>query len=121
VALCPPRRGTCPGSREGQGSRWRKKYGLFEAKTRLSEICDEVARRREGVTITRRGKPLVRILPVEDRPPSILERRKAYMKLHAREEPEDVEDFEPPPLARDTGDFELSDLGLRTRLLRQAS
>ncbi len=38
--------------------------GLFEAKTKLSELCQQVARRREPVVITRRGRPLVRIEPV---------------------------------------------------------
>lgn len=87
----------------------KKTLGLFEAKTKLSELCEQVARTREGVTITRRGKPLVRILPVDDQPPSILERRRAYMKLHARREPDDAEDFEPQPRARDTSEFDLPD------------
>jgi len=38
--------------------------GLFEAKTKLSELCEQVAKRREPVLITRRGRPLVRIEPV---------------------------------------------------------
>src|SRR5213594_3433639 len=38
--------------------------GLFEAKTKLSELCQQVAKRRESVVITRRGRPLVRIEPV---------------------------------------------------------
>ena len=38
--------------------------GLFEAKTKLSELCEQVAKRREPVVITRRGRPLVRIEPV---------------------------------------------------------
>jgi prevent-host-death family protein len=38
--------------------------GLFEAKTKLSELCEQVARRRQAIVITRRGRPLVRIEPV---------------------------------------------------------
>lgn len=38
--------------------------GLFEAKTKLSELCEQVAKRRQAVVITRRGRPLVRIEPV---------------------------------------------------------
>ena len=38
--------------------------GLFEAKTKLSELCEQVAKRRQPVVITRRGRPLVRIEPV---------------------------------------------------------
>lgn len=43
-----------------------KSFGLFDAKNRFSEICDQVARGGEPCTITRRGKPLVRIVPVEE-------------------------------------------------------
>jgi prevent-host-death family protein len=38
-----------------------KQVGLFDAKTRFSEICDQVAQLGEAVIITRRGQPLVRI------------------------------------------------------------
>jgi prevent-host-death family protein len=43
-----------------------KTLGLFDTKNRLSEICDQVARTGEPCTVTRRGKPLVRIVPAED-------------------------------------------------------
>ena len=43
-----------------------KGIGLFEAKTKLSEICEGVARTRKSVLITRRGRPLVRIEPVDE-------------------------------------------------------
>lgn len=39
--------------------------GVFDIKTRLSEVCDEVARTGEPVLVTRRGKPFVRIAPLE--------------------------------------------------------
>lgn len=42
-----------------------KGVGMFEAKTKLSEICDEVHRTGESVLVTRRGKPYVRIVPLE--------------------------------------------------------
>ncbi len=38
--------------------------GLFEAKTRLSEVCEQVSKRRESVVITRRGHPIARIEPI---------------------------------------------------------
>ena len=38
--------------------------GLFEAKTKFSELCQQVAAKREPVVVTRRGKPLVKIEPV---------------------------------------------------------
>lgn len=42
-----------------------KSVGIFEMKTKLSEICDEVARTGESVIVTRRGKPLVRVTPAD--------------------------------------------------------
>ncbi len=40
------------------------KVGLFEAKTRLSELV-ELARKGQRITITRRGEPTAEIVPVE--------------------------------------------------------
>ena len=56
-----------------------KTVGIFEAKTRLSEICDEVARTGKSVTVTRRGQPLVRIDPVEVERFSVWEDRAEYV------------------------------------------
>lgn len=52
-----------------------KSVGIFEAKTKLSEICEHVATRGEAVVITRRGKPLVRIAPVEDAKETVWQKR----------------------------------------------
>lgn len=63
-------------------------------KNRLSEVCDGIAKSGEPVTVTRRGKPLVRIIPVEytGRPRSVWdtvkESRERYGPL--------TEDFELP-------------------------
>ena len=38
--------------------------GIYEAKTRLSEICERVAHTGEPVVVTRRGIPLVQIRPL---------------------------------------------------------
>lgn len=38
--------------------------GAFEAKTRLSELLDLVER-GEAITITRRGTPVARLVPIE--------------------------------------------------------
>jgi prevent-host-death family protein len=43
-----------------------KSLGIFETKNRLSEICEDVASRKDTVVVTRHGKPLVRIVPYED-------------------------------------------------------
>lgn len=37
-------------------------YGIFEAKNRLSELVDKVSK-GEKVTITRRGRPVARLVP----------------------------------------------------------
>ena len=39
--------------------------GIYETKTKLSEICERVAQTGEPVVVTRRGVPLVQIDPVE--------------------------------------------------------
>lgn len=39
--------------------------GLFEAKTKFTEICEEVSRSHEPVIVTRHGKAIVRIAPVD--------------------------------------------------------
>jgi prevent-host-death family protein len=70
-----------------------KTVGLFEAKTRLSEICDEVARSKDSVVITRRGKPLVRIDPVETDKFSVWEDRVEYIARTGRLKQE----FDLPP------------------------
>ncbi len=85
-----------------------KQIGLFDAKTRLSEICDTVSRSGEAVVVTRRGKPLVRIEPVETSPLTVRERRTAYVTRH-RDEGTDEVDFELPPRSSETMEFRLGD------------
>ena len=43
-----------------------RKVGAFEAKTKLSELLDRVERGEE-IIITRRGKPVARLVPHEPR------------------------------------------------------
>lgn len=43
--------------------------GLFDAKTRLSELVDLVARGGDDVLITRRGRPVARLVPVQPESP----------------------------------------------------
>ena len=61
-----------------------KSIGIFEAKTKLSEICDEVAQSGVGVVITRRGRPLVRIDPVAADRFSVWEEREKYVAREGR-------------------------------------
>lgn len=60
-----------------------KNIGLFEAKTKLSEICDQVMKQKEPVLITRRGKPLVRIDPIEENGLEIWDLADKFKKAHS--------------------------------------
>jgi prevent-host-death family protein len=70
-----------------------KMIGVFEAKTRLSEICEEVARSGRSVIVTRRGKPLVRIDPLKENRFSVWEDREEYIAHRGRLK----EEFDLPP------------------------
>lgn len=66
--------------------------GANEAKTHLPRLLDRVAR-GESLTITRQGRPVARLVPVEDDQPSrirraarrILERRKRLKRASLSE------------------------------------
>lgn len=61
--------------------------GLFEAKTKFSEICERVAAQRAPVVVTRRGKPLVRIEPMDSNKAgrsSVWDRRAEYERKHGK-------------------------------------
>lgn len=45
-----------------------KTMGVFEAKNKFSEVCDWVAGSHEPVVVTKRGKAVVRIVPVAEEP-----------------------------------------------------
>ena len=66
--------------------------GLFEAKAKLSEICERVARSGQSVVISRRGRPLVRIEPLPKGGSSIWDDRERFISQHGRL----TEDFELP-------------------------
>jgi len=87
-----------------------KVSGIFEAKTNLSKLCNEVARTGEPVLVTRRGKPLVRIDPIDDKPMTVMERREVYMAEYAGNEPENGKgDFQPPERSNEMADFDLEE------------
>ena len=86
-----------------------KNIGIFEAKTRLSEICEEVARTQVPVTITRRGTALVLIEPVSRPRLTIKERRATYVTAHAADESDDVKDFEPAERSREHSTFRIQE------------
>jgi prevent-host-death family protein len=56
--------------------------GLFDAKTRLSELVEQVASGGEDILITRRGKAVARLVPIDES--SEVERSLALL-LAARE------------------------------------
>ena len=60
--------------------------GLFEAKTKFSELCEAVASGGEAVLVTRRGKPLVRIEPCDggSKGSPVWERRVAFERAHGK-------------------------------------
>jgi prevent-host-death family protein len=67
--------------------------GIFEAKTRFSEICEKVFNSREPVLITKRGVPIVKILPVtfnENQKSDIWEVREGYLQKYG-EPDKDIE------------------------------
>lgn len=72
--------------------------GIFEVKARLSEICEQVARGRKAVVVTRRGKPLVRIEPAEEvGRRSVWEDRTEYVAHRGKMK----EEFDLPPRSRE--------------------
>ena len=70
-----------------------RSVGIFEAKTKLAELCDEVAHRHETIIITRRGKPVARLVPLEaDARADTWTLVRDYHERYGRPEV----DFEPP-------------------------
>jgi PHD/YefM family antitoxin component YafN of YafNO toxin-antitoxin module len=86
-----------------------KTIGLFEAKTKLSQMCEEAARTHVPVTIMRRGKTLVCIEPVTEYRLSIKERRAIYESVHGSLESDDPYDFEPAARSRDQSKFDIEE------------
>lgn len=60
-----------------------REVGLFEAKTHLSELVADVEG-GDSITLTRRGKPVARLVPVEDHRKA--ERREALRRMAALRE-----------------------------------
>lgn len=62
-----------------------KTFGIFEIKTKLSSICEEVARTGESVLVTKRGKPFVRIEPIalySEKASPVWEARERFEQYH---------------------------------------
>ena len=78
---------------------------ILEAETHLSEISEEVAATHEPVMVTKRGKPLVRIDPVDADAMTIRERREAYVASRGRHDENDTIDLQPSSRAEDVSTF----------------
>lgn len=72
-----------------------KTLGVFEAKTKFSRVCDEVARTGESVLVTKRGQPLVRIDPLASYVDANSQVWEARERFDPAEMPE--RDFTAPP------------------------
>lgn len=68
--------------------------GLFEAKTKLSELCQRVLSTGESLRITRRGKTIAILSPpaATGEAASVWDRRRLFEREHGRS----TEDFEIP-------------------------
>jgi prevent-host-death family protein len=57
--------------------------GIFEAKAKLSDLCGRVERRGERIVITRRGRPVAVLAPVEsEQRESVWEARDRFVRKH---------------------------------------
>lgn len=56
-----------------------RSVNIHEAKTHLSRLVEEAAR-GEGFIIAKAGKPMVRVVPIEDPPPVDTSRRIGFLK-----------------------------------------
>lgn len=81
-------------------------FSIFEAKARLSEII-RIVREQHEVVITDRSKPVVRVVPVENREPRSIQDRLAKLQRSGQ--------IHRPPQAR----LELTQLSLSKDLLKQ--
>jgi prevent-host-death family protein len=52
----------------------KREIGAGEFKAKCLALLDEVAERHEEIVITKRGKPVARLVPIDDTPPKIFGR-----------------------------------------------
>jgi prevent-host-death family protein len=52
-----------------------------EFKAKCLHLLDEVQQTRMEIVITKRGRPVARLLPVEEKPPTVFGRMKGSIKI----------------------------------------
>ena len=80
-------------------------FALYDAKNRLSELCKKVAETGDPCVISRRGQPIVKLVPIDEAGPqasvweSVEEAQAKYGPLDAEVElPERSGEVRPIPL-----------------------
>ena len=58
-----------------------EKIGAGEFKAKCLALLDEVQRQRKEVVITKRGKPVAKLVPVNERPPTFIGSMKGTMEI----------------------------------------
>ena len=71
-----------------------ERIGIFDAKTRFSEIVEQVQATGQSVTVTNRGKPVVDITPTHAHPESRMSREEAFAEIDRLRQ-------EVPPMSRE--------------------
>ncbi len=61
-----------------------KEIEIVEAKANLAKICERVASRHEPVTVTKRGRPLVRIEPAGNGKRDVWQARAKFLARGAK-------------------------------------
>jgi prevent-host-death family protein len=55
--------------------------GAGEFKAKCLHLLDEVQQSRQAIVITKRGKPVARLVPLDEEPPAIFGRMKGTVKI----------------------------------------
>ena len=66
-----------------------------EFKAKCLHLLDEVQRSRKEILITKRGRPVARLLPVDEQPPRILGRMKDSVQSRTEAKPDAATDSLP--------------------------
>jgi prevent-host-death family protein len=59
----------------------KRQIAAGEFKAKCLHLLDEVQRSRQEILITKRGRPVARLLPVDEQPPPILGRMKGSVQI----------------------------------------